>query len=849
MVEVNVSYPDFSGGEISPEGYGRFDLKMFYKGARRVQNFITYSIGMARYRTGTVFVAKTRMGQIARLHEFKVTEQLSYVLEFTDQKLRFHRNGAAVRFTAQDITGITKANPAVVTYSGADTFSNGDSVYITGVVGMTEVNNLEFIVANVNTGANTFELSGIDSSAYTTYSSGGSIEKVVEVATPYTEDEIFQLKFAQQTGSIMYIAHESFNPKKLTLTSATSWSLANHSPVRKTLANAQNISGITQANPAVVTYVGSDTYANGDVVRISDVVGMVQVNGNDYTVANVNTGANTFELSGVDSTGYSAYSSGGFLQEVVSSAAPFLSSGEYPRAVGFYEQRLIYGGSDNAEQTLYFSKPAEPDDFSIGDEVDDGIEYTIGGDVGRINWLAGTERFLGIGCASDVVQATGGIDDVITPTSISIRPSNAPGALNAMPIGQGSQIFFIQGNSLILRSFEYDFERDSYFPVDRNIIADHITKTGLTQIVYQEGRPNIVWGTRADGILVGMTVEETEGISGWHRHNTDGTFVSVAPESRASQYQRLWACVKRGDEHFIEYFTDRPIFPRIEDYVTDDESADYEVYRNLLFEKQKEYIHVDSALSYYGDQLGLDAGATMTPAATTGSSITFTASASVFDSGMVGREIWRKSVTGEETGRAEITQYNSATEVVCDITEDFDSTTAIPAGEWYLTADTFSGLDHQEGETLIVVADGGQHGMKTVSSGDITLDRQASVVHAGKGYTGYLETNDMEGGGTNGAAQTKRKSLVAVGFRFLDTLYAQFGTNYYKLRDIEMRTAAMKMDRPPELFTGDIREIYANDSNDRRDAGWSREKRAIVVQSQPFPCNVQLIIPYLSVSN
>ena len=68
MVEVNVSYPDFSGGEISPEGYGRFDLKMFYKGARRVQNFITYSIGMARYRTGTVFVAKTRMGQIARLH-------------------------------------------------------------------------------------------------------------------------------------------------------------------------------------------------------------------------------------------------------------------------------------------------------------------------------------------------------------------------------------------------------------------------------------------------------------------------------------------------------------------------------------------------------------------------------------------------------------------------------------------------------------------------------------------------------------------------------------------------------------------------------------------------------------
>lgn len=77
--------------------------------------------------------------------------------------------------TANVITGITQANPAVVTYSGADNWSNGDTVYIKGVVGMTEVNDLRFTVANVDTGANTFELSGVDSSAYTAYSSGGLV--------------------------------------------------------------------------------------------------------------------------------------------------------------------------------------------------------------------------------------------------------------------------------------------------------------------------------------------------------------------------------------------------------------------------------------------------------------------------------------------------------------------------------------------------------------------------------------------------------------------------------------------------------------------------------------------------
>lgn len=77
--------------------------------------------------------------------------------------------------TANDITNVTQANPAVVTYSGADNWSNGDTVHIQKVAGMTELNGNRYTVANVNTGANTFELSGVDSSAYTAYSSGGVV--------------------------------------------------------------------------------------------------------------------------------------------------------------------------------------------------------------------------------------------------------------------------------------------------------------------------------------------------------------------------------------------------------------------------------------------------------------------------------------------------------------------------------------------------------------------------------------------------------------------------------------------------------------------------------------------------
>ena len=74
------------------------------------------------------------------------------------------------------ITAITKANPAVVT-SASHGLSNGDRVRIQDVMGMTEVNSESFTVANVAT--NTFELSGINSTAYTTYISSGVARKLV----------------------------------------------------------------------------------------------------------------------------------------------------------------------------------------------------------------------------------------------------------------------------------------------------------------------------------------------------------------------------------------------------------------------------------------------------------------------------------------------------------------------------------------------------------------------------------------------------------------------------------------------------------------------------------------------
>lgn len=92
---------------------------------------------------------------------------------------KFH--GSEIRvlagFTADSpapaITGITSANPAVVTCSGHG-LEDGDVVKITGVVGMTQVNNGVFVVTVLS--SSTFELTGVNSTGYTAYASGGTFQ-------------------------------------------------------------------------------------------------------------------------------------------------------------------------------------------------------------------------------------------------------------------------------------------------------------------------------------------------------------------------------------------------------------------------------------------------------------------------------------------------------------------------------------------------------------------------------------------------------------------------------------------------------------------------------------------------
>lgn len=74
------------------------------------------------------------------------------------------------------------------------------------------------------------------------------------------------------------------------------------------------VSGVSLTDPVVMTAVGHPFF-NGDRVKNFGVLGTTEVNGKAYTIANAT--ADTYELVGVDGTGFTAYISGGIAKKVV----------------------------------------------------------------------------------------------------------------------------------------------------------------------------------------------------------------------------------------------------------------------------------------------------------------------------------------------------------------------------------------------------------------------------------------------------------------------------------------------------------------------------------------------------
>lgn len=344
--------PSFSKGEIAPNLHGRVDTAAYQVALATAKNAIIHPYGGVSNRQGTTFIGPAKEHTYApRLIPFSFKAQDQYILEFGNQYMRVIRNDGYVTHNSFTVSNITQADPAVVTANG-HSYSDGDEVFISGVGGMVQVNSRRFIVANAT--SNTFELTSqvdgtnIDSSGYDAFTSNGTVSQIYEITTPYSSDDINDLKYVQSADTLT-LTHKDYAARDLVRADHDDWTLSvvsfvpsqdhptgvsvtvntsgsetiqytvtaiKQTTFEESLSGLNNttfsISGATQADPVVITATGH-SINDGDEIEINNVSGMTELNGRRFIAQN--TTAHTLELANTDGTGYSAYTSGGDLAQ------------------------------------------------------------------------------------------------------------------------------------------------------------------------------------------------------------------------------------------------------------------------------------------------------------------------------------------------------------------------------------------------------------------------------------------------------------------------------------------------------------------------------------------------------
>ena len=787
MARVSSIVTNFQSGELSPRIEGRIDLQKYSSGAQTLQNMLTFPQGGITRRPGTKYAGTSKDGGKVRLMNFEFSDTQAYVLEFGATYIRFFKDGEILTEATKTITGITKANPAVVTSNGHG-FSNGDRVFIKSVVGMVELNNREFTVAGETT--NTFELSGVDSSAFTTYGSAGTAGKIVEVTTTYSVTEIFEINHVQ-SADVIFLAHKSHEPAKLTRTTETSFTLSDIDFIDGPYLD-ENITTTTitsNANTGTVTLTASaDLFVAGHVGSLFQFRERVEIGHEAWAASTayaenalVHHNGNLYKKTdaGSDSSGTQApvhlegtetygaidwqyqHSGTGFvkvtavtnattatavvqndnflvLPAVATDGTTQWSEGSFsikngfPRAVAFYEERLYFAGTTNQPQTIFGSVTADFENHTPGTEDDDAINVTIASDQVNVITHMLPGRFLQIMTTSSEFTLSGAGLTAVTPTNVNVLRETTFGSGSVRPLRAGASTIMVQKGGEKVKEVTFSLETDGLVGRDLTVLGEHLARGGLTDMIWQQEPELVLWFVRADGVLIGLSYDPANNTIGWHQHPLGGTAV-------------------------VESITSIPSGSEDQVYLSVQRTINSATVRHIVFMQTLSFDTI-------GDAFFVDSGFTYSGTATT----------------------------------------------------------------------TITGMHHLEGQTVQILADGSTHADKTVSGGSVTLDRSASKVHVGYSYDSLVKTLRMEAGAEDGIAQGKIKRIHGVTVRFLETVGAELGPNINKLDRLPFRDSSMSMDDAVPLFSGD-KEIFFP-------SGYENDAQVVVRQNQPLPMTILAIM-------
>lgn len=470
-------------------------------------------------------------------------------------------------------TGTGLGATFTMTYASGQLFQSGDWVQIANAAGMTQVNGNVYVVANAT--ATTFQLqdvygNNIDSTAFGVYTSSGTMARIYTAVAPYADADLPWIKYAQ-SADVMSLCcinqdtNTAYQPQDLTRFSDTNWQFNAVSPA-PTISAPSGVSGsassagstyyqyvVTATNPADGSESIASNIAYVDAsVNVAATAGTITISWSaiaGVTRYNIYKAPATFGARApagipfgiIGQASGTSFTDSGLVPDFNTTPPlftnPFSTVRDYPGDVAYFQQRRVYASTLNNPDTYYMSQAGSFKNFDVrSPTVDsdaitgtpwstqvDGIQAMVprpGGLVvltGRQAW-----QLTGTGGSSLNPQP-------ITPASQQAQPQAFNGCHNHVaPLGINEDILYVQAKGSIVRGLSYTIYANIYTGADLTVNSAHLfAGYQINDWAWSEEPYKIVWAVRSDGVLLSLSYLKTEGILGWARHDTNGSFMSV----------------------------------------------------------------------------------------------------------------------------------------------------------------------------------------------------------------------------------------------------------------------------------------------------------------------------------
>lgn len=611
MTKASPIKTNFNSGEWSPLMEGRIDVEKYGSSSKTLLNMICLKQGPITRRGGTRFIKEVKDSSSKTVlvpFEFNVNQ--AFDIEMGDQYMRFYSDNSAIVESSQTITDITTADPAVFTINGHG-FSDDDEVFIDSVTGQTSLNGKFYKIDNSTT--NTFTLKDMDNVdiEVTTASSGGTASRVYEISTSFTADDLmddnYLYKFQYtQSADVLYITHPAYGVYALARISNTNWTITKlqfddgpylDENIEDTTLELSALTGSVTVTASATTGInGTDGFQSTDVGRLI----RWRDPENDWTwlkiTAVTSTTVVTATIEGDDASATTATKSWrlGVYSETTG----------WPRVIAFFQDRLVIASNDRFAdrydlsrtagygiETLRFA-PSDKDGTVTDDAAIGG--NLLSGKVNTIQWAASNARGLILGTAGrEWILTPSSTNEALTPSNQKADPFSSNGSAYVQPALAESGTVFAQRSRRKIHDIVYSFESDSLRPRDISLVSDHITRSGVAQLQFQQEPINTCWMRLTNGKLIGLTYYPDESVFGFHPHEIGGNglvrALSIIPSTDTSR-EELKLIVERtingNTKQYIEYMTR---------YYEDDID-------------KKDAFHVDCGLTYAGSAVSSVSG-------------------------------------------------------------------------------------------------------------------------------------------------------------------------------------------------------------------------------------------------